>query len=87
MTRSTKRNTNQQIGKCWQKKKFQRPELQLALKGKWAWLANQEDKKEEAHQAAMSKKAPACFAKSSGHVFNHPKREIDFKESVLGEQK
>ena len=23
----------------------------------------------------MSKKAPACFAKSSGYVFNHPRRE------------
>ena len=32
----------------------------------------------------MSKKAPACFAKSSGHVFNHPRREIELKESVLG---
>ena len=32
----------------------------------------------------MSKKAPACFAKSSGQVFNHPRREIDIKESVLG---
>ena len=27
----------------------------------------------------MSKKAPACFAKSSGQVFNHPRREIDLK--------
>ena len=32
----------------------------------------------------MSKKALACFAKSLGHVFNHPRREIDLKESVLG---
>ena len=32
----------------------------------------------------MSKKAPACFAKSSGHVFNHPRREIELKQSVLG---
>ena len=32
----------------------------------------------------MCKKAPACFAKSSGHVFNHPRREIELKESVLG---
>ena len=42
-------------------------------------------KKKEAHLAARSKKAPAaCFAKSSGHVFNRPRREIEPKESVLG---
>ena len=46
------------------------------------WLT--EKIKKEAHRAAMSKKAPACFAKSSGHVFNHPRREIELKESVLG---
>ena len=32
----------------------------------------------------MSKKAPSCFAKSTGHVFNHPRRVIDLKEFVLG---
>ena len=50
------------------------------------WLTEKIKKKKEAHLAAMSKKAPACFAKSSGHVFNHPRREIELelKESVLG---
>ena len=45
-------------------------------------------KKKEAHLVAMSKNAPAWFAKSAGHVFNdHLRREIDLKESVLGEWK
>ena len=49
---------------------------------KLGWLTKKIKKK--AHLAAMSKKAPACFSKSSGHIFNHPRIEIDFKESVLG---
>ena len=49
------------------------------------WLTEKiKKKKKEAHQAAMSKKAPVCFAKSPGHVFNHPRREIELRESVLG---
>ena len=50
------------------------------------WLT-ENIKKKEAHLciAAMSKKAPTCFAKSSGHVFNHPRKKIELKESVLGQ--
>ena len=48
------------------------------------WPNREDKKKKKAHLAAMSKKASACFAKSSGHVFNHPRREIELKESVLG---
>ena len=53
-------------------------------KPSWPGWLTEKIKKKEAHLAAMSKKAPACFAKSSGHVFNHPRREIELKESVLG---
>ena len=37
-------------------------------KPSWPGWQTEKIKKKEAHLAAMSKKAPACFAKSTGHV-------------------
>ena len=76
---SNKRNTNQQIGNCWRIKKFQRPELQLALKGKWAWLANREDKKRRGSPSSHEQEGSRVLCQVLGTRFQPPKKRNRFQ--------